>query len=251
MLDRIGRLIAAFLQEPVTDCAGATPFPFDALLHALRPCDVILIEGNTRISSPIKYLTQSTWSHSALYVGQHRDLRHAIIEADLEQGVIIAAVEKYKDVHIRICRPSGLNARDQARITRFAAERVGNGYDLQNVFDLIRYLVPLPVPRRFRRRMISLGSGDPTRAICSTLIAQAFQHVGYPILPRIETHDPKRSRWGNEAEIMHIRHHSLFVPRDFDLSPFFEIVKPPLRPDFDFHDVEWSSAHGGAEAAST
>lgn len=60
MLDRTRRLIAAFVQEPVTDCAGATPFPFDALLQALRPCDVILIEGNTRISSPIKHLTQST-----------------------------------------------------------------------------------------------------------------------------------------------------------------------------------------------
>ena len=32
-------------------------------------------------------------------------------------------------------------------------------------------------------RMIALGSGDPTRAICSTMIAQAFGLVHYPILP--------------------------------------------------------------------
>ena len=35
----------------------------------LQPGDVLLVEGNTRVSVAIKYLTQSTWSHSALYVG--------------------------------------------------------------------------------------------------------------------------------------------------------------------------------------
>src|SRR5208282_354723 len=35
-------------------------------------------------------------------------------------------------------------------------------------------------------RMLALGSGDPTHTICSTLIAEAFQHVRYPVLPRIE-----------------------------------------------------------------
>ena len=44
--------------------------------------------------------------------------------------------------------------------------------DLKNVFDLARYLFPVPpVPSRLRRRLIALGSGDPTRAICSTVIA--------------------------------------------------------------------------------
>ena len=32
---------------------------------------------------------------------------------------------------------------------------------------------------------ITLGSGDPTRAICSTLIAEAFQSEAYPILPEL------------------------------------------------------------------
>ena len=30
---------------------------------------MVLVEGNERISECIKYLTQSSWSHSALYVG--------------------------------------------------------------------------------------------------------------------------------------------------------------------------------------
>jgi hypothetical protein len=41
-------------------------------------------------------------------------------------------------------------------------------------------------------------------------------------------------------EVLQIRHHSLFAPRDFDLSPFFEIVKPRLAPDFDHRSLTWS-----------
>jgi hypothetical protein len=33
---------------------------------ALLPGDILLVEGNSRLSATIKYLTQSTWSHAAL-----------------------------------------------------------------------------------------------------------------------------------------------------------------------------------------
>jgi hypothetical protein len=29
-------------------------------------------------------------------------------------------------------------------------------------------------------------------------------------------------------EIPYVRHHSLFVPRDFDVSPYFQVIKPTL-----------------------
>ena len=65
-------------------------------------------------------------------------------------------------------------------------ERIGYDYDLKNIIDLMRYFLPQPpVPASWRRRMIALGSGEPTRAICSSLIAQAFESVGYPILPEV------------------------------------------------------------------
>src|SRR5512145_1734477 len=88
----------------------------------------------------------------------------------------------------------------------------------------------------------SLGSGDPTRTICSTLIAQAFHSVPYPILPRIERIPEQQ---GVESaytrdEILHIRHHSLFAPRDFDLSPYFQIVKPMIGIAFDPHKLTWA-----------
>ncbi len=60
MLYKIGNAIARYLQKPI---AGYEPFTRSdpALLRALlRPGDVLLIEGNNRISGVIKYLTQST-----------------------------------------------------------------------------------------------------------------------------------------------------------------------------------------------
>jgi len=41
------------------------------------------------------------------------------------------------------------------------------------------------------------------------------------------------------GEQFRLRHHSLFTPRDFDLSPFFRIVKPTLARGFDYKGVAW------------
>ena len=43
-------------------------------------------------------------------------------------------------------------------------------------------------------------------------------------------------------EILHIRHYSLFTPRDFDLSPYFRIVKPTIEFGFDYKQIEWGPA---------
>jgi hypothetical protein len=117
--------------------------------------------------------------------------------------------------------------------------RIGLEYDMRNIWDLVRYFLPTPpVPVRWRRRMLTIGSGDPTRAICSSLIAQAFQSIRYPILPEIRTIGP--SRTFTEREIFRIRHHSLFVPRDFDISPYFAVVKPTLVQGFDYRKLVWA-----------
>jgi hypothetical protein len=38
---------------------------------------------------------------------------------------------------------------------------------------------------------------------------------------------------------MHIRHHSLYAPRDFDISPFFSIIKPTIETGFDYKQMMW------------
>ena len=186
--DWLGRRLARYLAQPVKDFVPLATADPKAFLRVLRPGDIVLVEGNTRVSTAIKYLTQSTWSHSSLYVGpisgrgEPSGEPHVLVEADVEHGVLSAPASKYSRVHTRICRPIGLSADDVRAITDFAVDRIGMAYDLRNTFDLLRYLLPTPpVPSRFRRRMIALGAGSPTRAICSTLIAQAFQTINYPI----------------------------------------------------------------------
>src|ERR1700686_5053218 len=160
MLNNIGRVIARYLERPVQ---GFEPFPPSypaALRNSLKPGDVLLVEGNSRISRAIKYLTQSTWSHAALYVGPivgahiHDGEPHVLIEAEVGEGVVSAALSKYYQYHTRICRPVGLSQEDCKTVCSYAMERIGFDYDLRNIIDLMSYLVPLPVPQRWRRRII-------------------------------------------------------------------------------------------------
>jgi hypothetical protein len=241
---KTGRLLAHYLNKPVSRYRPAATTSPDQLLRLLRPCDVLLVEGNRRISSAIKYLTQSTWSHSTLFVGPiagRETEGPMLVEADLENGVNAVPVSKYDPFHTRICRPVGLSQQEIRQVIDFVVQRIGLQYDLKNVVDLVRYLLPTPpVPVRVRRKMLALGSGDPTRAICSTLIAQAFQEIRYPILPTVSVQSLDTIMGTNvRREVLHIRHHSLFTPREFDVSPYFDIVKPTLAEGFDHRALIW------------
>ncbi len=242
VVDGVGRLIARYLEKPAEGYEPYTPTSPDLLRATLRPGDVLLVEGNNHISGVIKYLTQSTWSHAALYVGPVGDRVDengeplVLVEANIGQGVVAIPLSKYTRFHTRICRPAGLTDDDRTRVCAYAAERIGFDYDLKNIIDLMRYLLPLPVPQRWRRRMIALGSGHPTRIICSALIAQAFESVRFPILPKVTVAESESAR----EEILEIRHSSLYAPRDFDISPYFEIIKPTLLKGFDYKAMAWA-----------
>jgi len=248
LLEWVGRLIARQVSKPTSGYepyAAARP---ELLAMIIRPADVLLVEGSrSKIGSAIRYLTQSTWSHAALYVGLGANLGElngeplVLVEAELGKGVIASPLSKYATHNTRICRPIGLSEEDRIKVIRLAVECIGHAYDLKNIIDLLRYLLPhSPVPARWRRRMIALGSGEPTRAICSSLIAQVFQSVNYPILPQVS-----RVNEQSRSEILHIRHHSLYTPRDFDISPFFAIVKPTIETGFDYQIMAWADDESG------
>lgn len=259
-LDGIGRYLARVIQKEVSGYEPFTPSDPETLRRCLQPADVLLIEGNQKFSAAIKYLTQSTWSHAALFIGdtlpppEEGAEQARLIEVNLGEGVVAVPLSKYETYNTRICRPVGLTADDRDAVVRFAVERLGYRYDTRNIIDLARYLLPTPpVPVRWRRRMIALGSGEPTRAICSTLIAQAFQSVRYPILPLVSSRDdpePRVRAAYSRREILHIRHHSLFAPRDFDVSPFFAIIKPTIEGGFDYRALRWGNAKGDSASAS-
>lgn len=242
----LGRRLARMLSVSVHVHSSNPTVAPERLLACLQPGDVLLVEGHSRFSVAIKYLTQSTWSHAALYLGNELaavggNPAHQFIEADVLEGVRSVSVSEFAGFHTRICRPVGLDANDIRTLALTAFSRMGHQYDLKNVFDLARYLLPTPpVPQRFRRRLLALGSGDPTRAICSGLIAGAFQAIGYPVLPDVDIRSAVRPDCPHcVEEIMRIRHHSLFAPRDFDVSPYFTIVKPTLAGDFEFRSIVW------------
>ena len=242
MLRGIGRMIVRYLEKPVR---GYEPFTLSdpaALRQSLEPGDVLLVEGNSRFSGAIKYLTQSNWSHAALYVGpiqganSRDDEPHVLIEAEVGEGVVSSPLSKYHPYHTRICRPVGLSQEDREAVCNYAIERIGFDYDFRNLIDLLRVLIPLPVPQHWRRRVIALGSGNPTRIICSALIAQAFEVVRYPILPTITRLESKAAR----REISQNRPSSHYAPRDFDISPYFQIVKPTLVENFNYKFIDWA-----------
>jgi hypothetical protein len=243
----IGRKLAHHLSEPRASAHVSTSHP-DLLAATLRKGDVLLIEGTSRFAAAIRYITQSTWSHAALCIGAGEasamyDGPLLLIEADINDGVRAIPLDGYVRLHTRICRPVGLSAAEIDALVAYATARLGNQYDLRNIVDLARYLIhPPPVPDRYRRRLLAFASGEPTRAICSSLIAAAFESIHYPVLPDIEIARSKGALGKEQVrEILHIRDSRLYAPRDFDVSPFFLIVKPTLHSGFDPHALTWAS----------
>ncbi len=249
-------------------------FPHDPrrLREVLRPGDVILVEGSQRISEVIKYLTQSSWSHAALYVGdallrgdpeRARRVRERygdeadalLVEATVEEGVAPAPLSKYARHNIRICRPVNLRPRDLETVLDTVIGQIGHPYNVDHVLDLMRYLFPVHlIPRRWRRTALEHAGRYSREVICSAQIAMAFQKVRYPILPVIdgrETATVVAPRSWLDRYLRRRRHSEgvyrpcdpmLITPRDFDLSPYFEIVKLPLstKPRFDYKRIVWS-----------
>jgi hypothetical protein len=41
-------------------------------------------------------------------------------------------------------------------------------------------------------------------------------------------------------DILEIRHCSLYAPRDFDISPYFAVVKPTIENGFDYKALHWA-----------
>lgn len=222
-----------------------------AFTKAVRPADVLLMEGMTRVGGLIKTISQSTWSHAALYVGDLTDLPTdvqaelltrvetlptgpQVLEVLLGQGAVLKPLSDYAHTHLRLCRPTGLLAHDQAAVVAYAVQRVGYDYDLRQLIDLARFALPWPiVPHRFRSTLFAKRAGPHTRTVCSTLIAEAFQSVRFPILPVIKS-GPTGPRWyGRDSR--------LSMPKDFDLSPFFSIVKVLPEGYVDYRTLQWEN----------
>ena len=96
---------AHVLTKPRGHYQRIQPNNLGKLRRLIRKGDVLLVDGDQRISEVIKYLTQSSWSHAALYVGDELlrrhpaqraaltarfgvDAEHLVVEALMESGVV-------------------------------------------------------------------------------------------------------------------------------------------------------------------
>ena len=249
----LGKKIVGWL---TTEGDSGTPplCDFDRIRYEIRPCDVLLVEGRSRVSEIIRTVTQSPWSHSALYIGRIHDIddeelrdkvlsfydgdpnEQLIIEAWLGEGTVVNPLNKYRDDSLRLCRPDGLARHDAQHVLKFALQHLGFDYDLRQLLDLARLLFPYSViPRRWRSSLFQHNAGSPTRSVCSSMIAAAFASVKFPVLPVLEERHDGSLR-------MIPRNTRLFTPRDFDYSPYFDIIKCPhldfaRRPSY--RDMPW------------
>ena len=127
LLDKIGAFIASRLQKHTSGYVPYTASDPITLRRTLQPGDVLLVEGNQKLSAAIKYLTQSTWSHAAIYVGDvglfddKTGEPLTLIEANLGEGVVVSPLSKYATYNTRICRPVGLTVADRQTIVDFAS----------------------------------------------------------------------------------------------------------------------------------
>lgn len=240
----IGSQLAGFLSKSLPGYRRLDTVSVEQIAAVLRTGDIVLVEGNTRISTAIKYLTQSSWSHATLFIGESGDSPELLnfVEADLKHGVRLVGLEHYSGLNLRVCRPIGLSTGDKSKLVEFAQAKVGHQYDLRNITDLIRFTIQKPaVPNRYRRALLGLGSGEPTKAICSTLVAETFQSINYPILPvHSGEDDTDQPVVLGEVPRYYKRHFTHFTPRDFDLSPYFQIVKPTIEHGFHYKDIDFA-----------
>jgi len=231
---------------------------FTQICNKVRPGDVLAIEGRNHISAIIKEITQSPWTHAALYIGKIDDIEdpalqkvlrdylqnsntqllsgHLLIETDLGLGTTLSPIEKYQEDHIRILRPQGILPEDTQKVIAYAASHLGAHYDFRHIFDLARFLFPWRLlPREWRSTLFQHNALKPTEEICSSLIAEAFESVGFPVLPFVIETD------GKPVELIQ-RNPKLFTPSDFDYSPFFEVIKYPIFPfgtEKSYKDLPW------------
>ena len=204
-MGRFSSLLARFLAQPVRQSRASPASDVQGLAGVLRPGDVLLTEGNTRAAALVRRITASAWSHVALYVGPLEEGPDpcCVVEADIAAGVRAVPLSEFKGQRARILRPTALDEAERHRLAHWVLSRIGDPYDLGLAWALARWLLRLSsAPRTIMN--------DAKRFICSSLLAQAFLFIGYPVAAA-------------EARLL--------IPRDFETAAGFELVTDSHRPD--------------------
>lgn len=232
---------------------------FDQLRQELRPCDVLLVDGESRVDECFKTLSTSRWSRVLLYLGRLHDINdpslraivteyqpcetdtQLVLEARLDRGLILQPLTSLELGHVRIGRPRGLSQHDSQEVIRYAISRLGLS-PAPSWLDIARLLAPWGwLPRRWRLALFSRLAGQLLRTLAGSTVGSAFGFIQYPILPLV-----KRTEDG--ATRLYRRHPRIFFAADFDHSPYFDIIKYPFVDQNEHHRgmrlLPWKGNHG-------
>ena len=107
------KFIGFITQKP--ESVALSPHDTECLHTSLKPADVLLLEGRSRVGSIIKIVTRSSWSHSAIFIGslnskkepelKARIAQHwqgepdelLLIEAEIDCGTVVTPFSHYTD----------------------------------------------------------------------------------------------------------------------------------------------------------
>jgi permuted papain-like amidase YaeF/Yiix C92 family enzyme len=209
--------LTLYLAQPIKHAIANRDSDPRSLATVLRRGDVLLTQGNSRFAAAIKCVTRSPWSHVSMFVGPLEggpDPR-CVVEADIAAGVRSIRLSELNALQVRVLRPIGLTDTDRGRLVDWVVRQIGSEYDLAHAWGLLRNVLRLPLPDRFRSAPGTIAS-NATRFICCSLLAHAFAWVGYSVLP-----DQPRLSLTVTADASHL------IPSDFERASIFEVIEPP------------------------
>ncbi len=245
---------------------GATPrlSDFERVRQLLRPCDVLLVDGRTRLDERVRGITTSRWSQAVLYLGRLHEIRDAALRATITEyfacepdtqlilraipsrGLCLDALSELQEEHLRICRPRGMRGDDAQTVIRYAISRLGVVPPL-TLREGLRLLLPWGlVPRRWRTGLFARLAGRTLRMLTGSAVGEAFSFIQFPVLPLVKRTETDISR-------LYRRHPRIFYPADFDHSPYFDIVKYPFVDHNDDRRIRllpWKGSLGALDEAA-
>ena len=86
---------------------------------------MVLVEGQSRASSAIQFITGSNWSHAAIFIGKAKSFDHCLIEVRAVEGCKYTDINAYRHHNLRICRPIFLNDKKRTIIIKHLKEKLG------------------------------------------------------------------------------------------------------------------------------
>lgn len=215
------------------------PRDYQSLCQHIQPADVLLIQWNSRMGEMIAHLSKSPWTHAVLYIGRIVDIKDPIllqrirtyysgdeqepliIEGIIEKITQVTPLSQYQKQPIRICRAIQLTVAQQQHIINYAVSAIGYTITHRQIWNLIKLFCYWTILPHGLFNILFKSNRHLSPKIYASVIAEAFESARAPIMPMV-------MRQGSGDIRLTGQDIRTIMPKDFDESPYFEIIKYPL-----------------------